>query len=73
MPANLGLCDQRTHCSGGTAHLFQRLGAGSFGFGSQALDSDLSIGSSLSGCLLMDGKLLLLQFTHSGQNVLLAC
>src|ERR1700759_855626 len=62
--SKFGLRDQRAHRGGRATLLFHCLRAGCFGFGNQTLDSHLSIGSSFSGRLLMNGKLLLLQFAY---------
>jgi hypothetical protein len=68
-----GLSDPRAHRCGSSSLLLHCLRTGCFGFSNEALDRDLSIDRGLGSRLLMDRKLLLLQFTYSGKNVLLAC
>jgi hypothetical protein len=60
----LGLRGQRAHSGSGTALLGHSLGTGGLGFGNQALNSHLRIGDSFGRGLLMDGKLLFLQFSN---------
>ena len=60
----LGLRGQRTH-RGGSATLFGHgLGTGGLGFGNQALNSYLLVRGCCGSCLLMNGKLLFLQFSN---------
>jgi hypothetical protein len=61
----LGLRGQGTHGGGGAALLGHVLGTGGLGFGNQALNRHLRVGDSFRRGLLMDGKLLFLQFSNT--------
>ena len=69
----LGLRGQGAHGGSGAALLGHSLGTGGLGFGNQALDSHLRIGDSFRCGLLMDDKLLFLQFSYSCSDVFFAC
>src|SRR6516162_1754474 len=71
--SQLGLRSQGAHGGSGAALLGHSLGTGGLGFGNQALDSHLRVGDSFRRSLLMDGKLLFLQFSYSCSDVFFAC
>jgi hypothetical protein len=69
----LGLRGQRAHGGSGAALLGHSLDASSLGFGNQALNRHLLVRGRCGSCLLMNGKLLFLQFSYSCSDVLFAC
>ena len=69
----LGLRGQGAHGSSGAALLGHSLGTGGLGFGNQALNSYLLVRGRCGRCLLMNSKLLFLQFSYSCSDVLFAC
>jgi hypothetical protein len=60
----LRLRGQGAHGSGGTAFFGHSLGTGGLGFGNQALNRHLLVRGRCCSCLLMNGKLLFLQFSN---------
>jgi hypothetical protein len=64
MPASYGLGGEGAHGSSGAALLGHRLGTGGLGLGNQALNCHLLVRGCRGSCLLMNGKLLFLQFGH---------
>jgi hypothetical protein len=63
-----GLRGQRSHSSRSAALLGHSLDASGLGFDNEALNGHLRIGGGFGGGLLMNGKLLLLQFSNSFGN-----
>jgi len=61
----LGLRGQGIHGGGSATLLGHGLDASSLGFGNQALNCYLLVRGRCGSCLLMNGKLLLLQFSYS--------
>ena len=69
----LGLGSECTHGGSGAALLGHSLGTGGLGFGNQALNCHLLVRGCCGSCLLMNGKLLFLQFSYSCSDVFFAC
>src|SRR6516165_1096172 len=67
--SQFGLRGQGIHGGGSATLLGHGLDASSLGFGNQALNSYLLVRGRCDSCLLMNGKLLFLQFSHSCSDV----
>jgi hypothetical protein len=68
-----GLRGQGAHGGSGAAFLGHSLGTSGLGFGNQALNCHLLVRGCCGSCLLVNGKLLFLQFSYSCSDVLFAC
>jgi hypothetical protein len=64
MRGQFGLRGQCAHGGSGTALLGHSLGTSGLGFGNQALNRHLLVRGRCRSCLLMNGKLLFLQFSN---------